>query len=224
MERVITTTADGSPTIAIPSMAVTYHSTHGAIQESLHVFIEAGWRRLTALQPGKRNIHILEMGFGTGLNALLTYREAAGYTVHYEALEHYPLPDGITGRLDYAALLNEPSLQPVFTAMHACEWNSFRDIGRDFHLCKRQEKLEDFVPPNPIDLVYFDAFAPGAQPGLWTQAIFSKLHAAQPDGGMLVTYCSKSDVRRALLAAGYQVEKIAGPPGKREMLRAIKKT
>ncbi|MFT4022248.1 MAG: tRNA (5-methylaminomethyl-2-thiouridine)(34)-methyltransferase MnmD [Flavihumibacter sp.] len=214
MERVIQTTGDGSDTIAVPSMAVTYHSTHGAIRESMHVFINAGWRRLTELQPEKKNIHILEMGFGTGLNALLTCRESAGHTVHYEALEQYPLPAGVTNRLHYHTLLNEAELEPVFAAMHDCEWDHFTEIVPGFYLCKRQEKLEDFCPSLPIDLVYFDAFAPGAQPELWTPAVFSKLYTAQSAGGVLVTYCSKGDVRRALLSAGYQVEKIPGPPGK----------
>ena len=223
MERVIQHTADGSATIAIPSMAVTYHSTHGAIQESMHVFIAAGWQFLLQQQPAKQTIHLLEMGFGTGLNALLTYQLANEKEVYYETLEQFPLPETITQQLGYADNLSDKTLGTTFSAMHACEWGRVVNIGRQFHLCKRREKLEDYQPSSLIDLVYFDAFAPNTQPELWTSPIFNKLYQAQSAGGILVTSCSKGDVRRAMLAAGYQVEKIPGPPGKREMLRAIKK-
>jgi tRNA U34 5-methylaminomethyl-2-thiouridine-forming methyltransferase MnmC len=202
MKRELRLTADGSHTIAIPDMNVTYHSTHGAIQESMHVFIQAG---LQALQlPAVR---IFEMGFGTGLNALLTMQYAIT-PVYYYSVEQFPLTAEEVAGLSYG------------NALHAYPWNEDVKISEQFTLHKAHASLLDVNPAQTFDLIYYDAFAPGAQPHLWTKAIFEKLFGLLVPGGILVTYCSKGDVRRAMLAAGFQVEKLAGPPGKREMLRA----
>lgn len=204
MKRELQLTADGSHTIAIPDMNVTYHSTHGAIQESMHVFIQAG---LQALQlPAVR---IFEMGFGTGLNALLTMQHA-DIPVYYYAVEQYPLTAEEVEGLSYG---NE---------LHAYPWNEDVKMNEQFTLHKAHVSLLSVQPEQEFDLIYYDAFAPGAQPELWTREVFEKLYGMLAAGGILVTYCSKGDVRRAMLAAGFKVEKLAGPPGKREMLRAKK--
>jgi tRNA U34 5-methylaminomethyl-2-thiouridine-forming methyltransferase MnmC len=212
-------TKDGSHTIAIPEMNVTYHSIHGAIQESMHVFIGQGWNYT---QPG--DIAILEMGLGTGLNALLTLIEAekTNKKVYYTALELYPLELQGINQLNYCTQLDRKELQPVFEQMHHCEWEKDISIMPYFTLNKRNTDLIDFTTDLRFHLIYFDAFAPGAQPQLWTKEIFEKLYKLLFTGGMLVTYCSKSDVRRNMLAAGFAVEKVQGPPGKREMLRAVR--
>lgn len=230
MQRNIILTKDGSHTIAIPGMNVTYHSMYGAIQESLHVFIEAGF-----YAPGRSNqpgtLCILEVGFGTGLNALLTLIEA-GKTqrpVHYTALELFPLDEEQVRSLNYCEQLDRTDLQPVFERLHSCRWEREILFSNCFTLQKRQASLVTLstttcLPAGAtlLNLIYFDAFAPGVQPELWTKEVFEKLYAMLLPGGMLVTYCSKGDVRRAMQAAGFSTQKIPGPPGKREMLRAIR--
>jgi len=216
MERKIMLTGDGSPTVAIPEMGVTYHSRHGALQESRHVFIEAGLHFM--LQQVEGSLSILEMGFGTGLNALLTAAEAAahGRSIHYTALEALPL-----SREEYSGL-EFPDRETLAT-LHDAAWDAAVLINPHFTLYKLQTRLEDFRPSAFYDLVYFDAFAPSAQPQLWTTEIFEKLFACMQKGGVLVTYCSKGDVRRSMASAGFTVTKLTGPPGKREMVRALKK-
>lgn len=221
MERILQATSDGSHTIAIPSLEVTYHSKHGAIQESMHVFIEAGWKQKVT-RPDE-SIKILEIGFGTGLNALLTLMEATTQTVWYESLEAFPIDLQTAGQLNYCQLLNWPDLQHTYQEMHTGEWNKPLAIAPNFTLCKRHTKLQDYQQQDKkFDLVYFDAFAPNVQPELWTEEIFQKIFNLLNPGAMLVTYCSKGDVRRTMKAAGFEVEKIPGPPGKREMVRARK--
>lgn len=222
MERILQSTADGSHTIAIPDMQVTYHSKHGAIQESMHVFIEAGLKPLLQQEPDA--IRILEMGFGTGLNALLTVmHKPEKQSVQYVAIEAYPVEQAISAALNYCEQLQAPELEATFQFMHSSKWNQAVTITPGFTLYKFQGRLQDYHPDQLFNLVYFDAFAPNAQPELWSIGIFSKIYHSMQEGGLLVTYCSKGDVRRALIAAGFTVEKIPGPPGKREMLRAIKK-
>lgn len=220
MERILEATADGSHTISIPEMQVTYHSKHGAVQESMHVFIEAGLRFRLKTTDG--SLAILEMGFGTGLNALLTLLEAEGREIWYESLEAYPVSLEMAMQLNYAALLKQNSAVDYFKDMHLAAWNEWVNITPGFHLCKRELTLEAFHPTGNYDIVYFDAFAPTAQPALWTESVFKKLFANMNPGGILVTYCSKGIVRRAMQAAGFSIEKIPGPPGKREMVRATK--
>lgn len=234
MEREIQVTADGSHTIAIPALQVTYHSRHGAIQESRHVFIQAG---LMAV-PSTEKIHILEMGFGTGLNALLTLQYALQQqqSVSYTSFELYPLEAQQVANLNYAQQLNaenehsEGRLEQMFTGMHEAEWEKDTRIHPLFSLHKTNQSLLNLPLPHEqakslftgFHLIYYDAFAPNAQPELWTAELFSKLWGTLVPGGILVTYCSKGDVRRAMQAAGFTVEKIPGPPGKREMLRATR--
>jgi len=219
-ERILRQTADGSHTIAVPHMQVTYHSKHGAIQESRHVFIQAGWQYVID-QSQQQAIAILEMGFGTGLNALLTLQQAAEHNraVYYQSLELYPLPVEQALQLNYGDSLH---MQQELQQLHEAAWNEDVHINDHFVLHKSNVSLLDFIANRSFDLIYYDAFAPAAQPELWTPSVFEKLFALLNPNSILVTYCSKSDVRRAMIAAGFIVEKIPGPMGKREMLRAMK--
>jgi tRNA U34 5-methylaminomethyl-2-thiouridine-forming methyltransferase MnmC len=224
MERQVITTADGSSTVSIPEMNVTYHSTHGAIQESMHVFIQAGLNQVLSRYS---SISILEMGFGTGLNALLTLIEAETVKkpVHYTSIELYPLEQEQIKSLNYFQQLDRKDLQPVFEILHTSPWEKEIPIVENFTLFKSGTDLLKFEPPRSgqlFHLIYFDAFAPTAQPELWTGAAFEKIFALISPGGLLVTYCSKGEVRRAMQSAGFKVEKLTGPPGKREMVRAWK--
>lgn len=220
-EREIRVTGDGSVTIAIPKLQVTYHSKHGAIQESMHVFIETG---LKPLLHRHETLCIFEMGFGTGLNALLTLREAARHQqkIHYQAVEAFPLEKEITAHLNYAEQLQQPELKPVLEALHTAPWNQPLALTPWFTLQKNHTSLFNFSTSQLFHLIYYDAFAPNAQPELWTREAFTQLFNSLAPGGVLVTYCSKGDVRRAMQAAGFTIEKIPGPPGKREMVRAGK--
>lgn len=223
MQRIPVVTKDGSHTISIPERNVTYHSLHGAIQESRHVFIEAGLLHSGLFDYA--GVHeVLEMGFGTGLNALLTLAEADQHRnrLYYTAIELYPLSEAETSGLNYCEQLGLPPYQPLFTRMHACAWEEMTEITEYFRLTKTKRDLTEFTSDRLFSVVYFDAFAPNAQPELWTPEVFRKLYDMMRADGVLVTYCSKGSVRRALQAAGFTVEKIPGPPGKREMVRAKK--
>jgi len=221
MERVIQLTADGSHTIAIPAMQVTYHSMYGAIQESMHVFIESG---LKPLLHNYQTIHIFEMGFGTGLNALLSFQCAMQHDqkIYYYAVELFPLQMHEYSSLNYVAQLQNDLLQLYFIQMHEGVWEKDIIIHPLFTLHKTNQSFFNLSTYHPFNLIYFDAFAPSAQRELWTQEVFEKIFYLLGENGTLVTYCSKGDVRRAMIAAGFKVEKLPGPPGKREMIRAVK--
>lgn len=224
MERKIILTNDGSHTVSIPEMNVTYHSVHGAIQESQHVFIKAGLINSNIFDY--IGVHqVLEIGFGTGLNALLTLIEADKHKnrIYYTAIEPYPLDKEQISQLNYCEQLNLPQYQSRFERIHEIGWEEMYEISEYFRLTKIKCSLEAFSSEELFSIIYFDAFAPAAQPELWTKEIFEKLYKLLIPGGILVTYCSKGDVRRAMQAAGFVAEKLPGPPGKREMLMAIKK-
>ena len=220
MERHLQITADGSHTLSIPHMQVTYHSKHGAIQESNHVFVDAGLKYYHELYPGT-SIKILEMGFGTGLNCLLSaiYAIDQNIAVEYNSLEAFPLQSEEYNTLNYGNLLNKNHL---FQEIHSCPWNQTHTLHAFFQMHKHHTTLQQFSANSLFNCIFFDAFAPSAQPELWTEEIFTQLFSLLVSGGLLVTYCSKSDVRRAMQAAGFRVTKIQGPPGKREMVRAFK--
>ncbi len=224
MQRIPVITKDGSPTISIPEMNVTYHSIHGAIQESEHVFIKTG-----LLDSGIFDyigVHqVLEIGFGTGLNALLTLIEADKHRslIYYTAIEPFPLDELVITQLNYCEQLKQPHYQRLFDKMHQCGWEEMYEITEYFRLTKYKTTLQQFSTGESFSIIYFDAFAPNAQPELWTKEIFEKLYNLMTEGGILVTYCSKGDVQRAMKAAGFKIEKIPGPPGKREMIRAAKR-
>lgn len=214
-------TKDGSHTLAIPDWKVTYHSLHGAISESRHVYINAGLRTVLSSHH-EAPLRVFEMGFGTGLNALLTLAETAELSqpVVYTTVEPYPISNAEAWMLNYCSLLGREDLAVQFAEMHRCNWDEPCPINPYFLLCKMQAPVQEIHLETAQHLVYYDAFAPVAQPELWTKEIFEKMISMLLPGGILVTYSSKGEVRRAMMAAGFEVEKLPGPPGKREMVRA----
>lgn len=212
-------TADGSDTLFVPALNEHYHSVNGAIQESNHVFIEAGLKQLS-----KDNIKILEIGFGTGLNAFLTllYAGKNNKEIFYTGLELYPLSLDLIQQLNYTQKLDE-SEKKLFLKMHDVAWGQSEKITNSFQLAKYKRDFSILdIDLGIFDLIYFDAFAPDKQSEMWTQDIFDYLYQHTSEGGILTTYCAKGIVRRMLQQSGYLVERLPGPPGKREMLRATK--
>ena len=212
---------DGSHTLFRVDLQENYHSTNGAIQEANHVFIQAG------LQPfiGKKSsIVILEMGFGTGLNALLTanYVEKNKQQTHYIALEAYPVEEELIQQLNYVEQIGGNSAKN-FEKIHQAKWGRIGVVNNFMTIQKVQQKLEDFQPHKAIDIIYYDAFGPQVQAEVWDINLFDKLFNYMNEGGVLVTYCAKGQVRRDLQTVGFFVERLEGPPGKREMIRATKK-
>lgn len=211
-------TDDGSHSIFSERYGVTYHSKYGAISESAHVFIDAGLRYKAAVQ---RDIAILEIGFGTGLNAFMTWLESERRNLHirYASVEAYPLTQKEAAVFNYAMQLRVPDRHADFLRLHRATWETDHELSESFTFKKHRARLEDFIPDAGFDLIYFDAFAPQAQPELWTETIFARLYAALNPDGVLVTYCAKGDVKRTLKKVGFEVERLQGPPGKREMTR-----
>ncbi|RCW32481.1 tRNA (5-methylaminomethyl-2-thiouridine)(34)-methyltransferase MnmD [Marinilabilia salmonicolor] len=211
------TSEDGSSTLYRPDLDEHYHSIHGAIQESMHVFIRAG-----LLSHQANALNILEVGFGTGLNALLTILHQGKKKVFYHTIERYPLEATIVQSINYPDILDVPTSTEYFKQLHEAPWNKDCEITPAFTIHKEASDLALFTPQKLYNLVYFDAFGPDKQPELWTPEIFKKISESMCEGGVLVTYSCKGTVKRALSAAGMKIEKIPGPPGKREMLRATK--
>jgi len=213
-------TNDGSTTIHIPEWNEQYHSKHGAIQEAYHVFINSGLQQL----KDQDKISILEVGFGTGLNCFITFLEAFKHKmdINYVGVEAYPVEEKEIKLLNYISELNAEEFAKVFENMHSTPWNTQHQISKSFTLMKRQQFFEEITDKNSFNLIYFDAFGARVQPELWTVEIFKRMANALKTNGLLVTYASKGSVRRAMQNAGLQVERLPGPPGKREMLRATK--
>lgn len=210
-------TSDGSSTLYLPEMDEHYHSTNGALTESLHVFIKTG---LEAHE--KSELSVLEIGFGTGLNAMLTLKAADRLEkcVSYSSIELYPLSKELVDSLDFGFDNQEDKAN--FNKLHDAEWNSSVVISERFVLKKIHGDLTKTVFEDRFDLVYFDAFAPDKQPDMWREEIFRHIYEQMNEGGIFVTYCAKGVVRRMLQAVGFTTERLPGPPGKREMLRARK--
>ncbi len=221
MDREIILTRDGSHSISIPEMNVTYHSIHGAIQESNHVFIEAGLQHVLKNDPPE--IRIFEMGLGTGLNVLLTLLEAEKFNnnIKYTSLELFPINEADIDSLNYCDLIKRPDLKHVFKQIHQIDWNVEARLRPNFVFEKIKGDLKTIDLPDRYDLIYYDAFAPTAQPELWISEVFKKMINASNQQAVMVTYCSKSSVRKAMKDAGWTIEKIPGPHGKREMVRAM---
>ncbi|MGZ2371143.1 tRNA (5-methylaminomethyl-2-thiouridine)(34)-methyltransferase MnmD [Ancylomarina sp. YFZ004] len=218
LKREIKLTEDGSHTIFIPELNEHYHSTHGAIQEAIHVYINAGLRF-----SDKSPIRILEIGFGTGLNTYLSLVEAESNkrSIVYHSLERYPIETEQLEVLNYPELIDfdKPEL---FKKLHEADWNKLCEISDYFSLEKINGDLKKIDFKDQYDLIYFDAFAPDIQPELWTETIFKKLYHCTNPNATLVTYCSKGIVKRALRTSGFEVKRLAGPPGKHHILRATK--
>lgn len=220
MKREIVQTLDGSTTIHLPEWNENYHSKHGAIQEAKHVFIKNGFD-----QFNQSEIAILEIGFGTGLNTFITFLEAKKLAtkVNYVGVEAYPVAFDEIAQMNYVQELEATDFESDFKEMHEREWNTNIAISADFCLTKRQQFFDEISDKETFDLIYFDAFGYRVQPELWSTAIFQKMYDALKPGGKLVTYAARGVVKRSMIEVGFTVEKLAGPPGKREMFRASKK-
>ena len=216
MKREIIITSDGSTTIHLPAWNEQYHSKHGAIQEAYHVFIKHGLEYVSL-----EKIAVLEIGFGTGLNCFITYLES-NREIEYVGVEAYPIAGEEINKLNYVSELKAEDNSSVFNKIHKVSWETRHQIQENFYLTKRQQFFKDIEDVEAFNLIYFDAFGARVQPELWTEEIFEKMFKALKSGGVLVTYAAKGSVRRAMEAVGFLVERLPGPPGKREMLRAIK--
>jgi tRNA U34 5-methylaminomethyl-2-thiouridine-forming methyltransferase MnmC len=213
-------TADGSPTLFLPGMNEQYHSLNGAITESKYVFEEKGYTYHSAASPV-----VFEVGFGTGLNCLLTACNAQQLcrSTFYISIENNPLSTELIRRLNYGSLISKKA-EALFHFIHECEWNVPVQISDYFKLLKLKADFvkNDWQLPASCDVVYFDAFGPDKQPEMWSAAVFARLYEVTSPGGVLVTYSAKGEVRRRLQASGFRTERLPGPPGKKEMLRGIK--
>lgn len=222
-KREIIKTSDGSTTIHFPELNEHYHSKHGAINEAKHVFIKSGLDHLLASRAFSE-LKILEIGFGTGLNAFITCLEAlkTQQKIQYTGVEAYPVLEEEIKLLNYVNELNAEDHQTIFDNLHQSSWGKINPISDSFFLMKRQQLFEDIEDQDAFDLIYFDAFGARIQPDLWNVTIFRKMYNALLPDGVLVTYAAKGSVRRAMQEVGFTVERLPGPPGKREMLRASK--
>ncbi|ANI89077.1 hypothetical protein A9P82_07105 [Arachidicoccus ginsenosidimutans] len=225
MNRKLIITSDGSHTVEATELATHYHSIHGALQESMHVFIRAGLEYF--LQKNrKRNVAVFEMGFGTGLNALMSLQVAIQkqITVHYTTVELFPLKKEEYSLLNYSKLLPQSFEEDYLQELHSCGWGKDEIIHPYFIVRKINTSILEMLMNRNFDVVYYDAFDASVQPELWQVSLFEKIFKAMNGGGVFVTYSSKGYVRRALQDVGFGVEKIPGPPKKREMLRGIKQS
>lgn len=216
MKREILITSDGSTTIHLPDLDEQYHSKNGSINETYHVFINSG---LKAVSSSK--VSILEIGFGTGLNCFITYLESKR-KIDYVGVEAYPVTPEEVEKMNFISVLNAEKESDAFKKIHTVSWDKKHQITDDFSLTKRKQFFQDIEDENVFNLIYFDAFGARVQPELWTEEIFKKMFTALKEEGVLVTYSAKGSVRRALQTVGFKVERLDGPPGKREMLRATK--
>lgn len=213
----ITQTADKSSTLYSSQFEEHYHSVNGAVSESLHIFIDAGFNFID-----KNEINVLEIGFGTGLNAILTYEQAklSEKIIFYDAIELYPAEFDVIKKLNFHETANINN--EVFLQMHKLSWNEKHKITQDFIFRKVQNDLLKIDFANKYDLIYFDAFSPETQPEMWTEKVFTKIYNSMNTGGILTTYSSKGIVKQALRNSGFTVKRLPGPKGKRHILRAVK--
>ena len=221
MKRKIVISQDGSSSVFDEQTKQHFHSQFGAIQESKHIFIEAGWRAANATNSSE--ITVLEIGMGTGLNILLTFLESIKdkKTVFYETVEKYPLTQKEVAQLNYLNFFNTQEASHFFSKLHSCDWSKVQKLTPSFTFIKHHCCALDFnYRQRFFNLVYFDPFSPEVQPELWTYDFFAKIALSMKPLGILVTYCIKGEVRRILKSLGFEIEKLPGPPGKREILRA----
>lgn len=215
---------DGSHTLRLAEVNESYHSVHGAISESMHVYINSGLMQLA--KDGKERINILEVGFGTGLNALLTWQKANQEKLHinYHCLEPFPIRNDIWSKLNYPDIINDPASKKIFYSLHEKPWNTETKIDKFFLLTKYNKSLQQMkLANNFYELVYFDAFAPKIEPGLWNEEVFLKIYVSMSSPSILTTYSAKGSVKRVLQKVGFDIESLEGPEGKREITRALKK-
>ena len=219
MKREIIITSDGSTSIHLPEWEESYHSKHGAIQEAQHVFIKNG----LSLCKGQ-SVSVLEIGFGTGLNAFITFLESQknNQDINYVGVEGFPIPPEEVAQMNYVKQLNANQFESEFKMMHTSDWDENVTISDTFRLTKRKQLFNDINDKNQFDIIYFDAFGYRVQPELWSVEIFTRMFDALKEGGILVTYACRGPIKNAMKEAGFKIEKLAGPPGKREMLRGWK--
>ncbi|WP_299114924.1 tRNA (5-methylaminomethyl-2-thiouridine)(34)-methyltransferase MnmD [uncultured Winogradskyella sp.] len=224
MQRKIITTGDGSKTIHIEEWNEQYHSVHGAINEANHVYLKHGLLFFLSEIPKNREVSILEIGFGTGLNAFLTLIEAEKrqQNISYTGVEAYPVKQEEIEVLNYPELIST-KYEKEFNTLHDSTWEKQVEISKNFNITKEQKFFKDIAHSSKFDIVYFDAFGARVQPELWTEAIFKIMYKALKPEGVLVTYSAKGSVKRALKSVGFEIERLEGPPNKRHMLRAIKR-
>ena len=220
----IIATSDGSPSIYVPELKETYHSRHGAQTESTYVFLEKGLQHWQEKNPNTNQVRILEVGFGTGLNAFLTYRYAVENQkqVFYETLEKFPLDENLLQAMNFDIFFGSEVSQQYFWPLHQSAWQKSSKLDSFFELYKREDDFLNYTTAQTFDLIFYDAFGAHAQPDLWTEEAMSKAASLLRPSGVWVSYCAKGSVRRALEASGLVAERLPGPPGKREMLRASK--
>ena len=223
MKRKIIITEDGSTTIQIPEWNEQYHSTHGAIQEAQHVYIQNGLQHYIEVNPAE-SIAILEIGFGTGLNAFMTLLEAEkqNLKIHYKGVEAFPISTEELKQLNYVTQLDASKKEAAFNKLHEVLWETEAQITNNFLLIKEQKDFSEIIEKEAFNVIYFDAFGAEVQPELWTEEIFKSMFDALKENGVLVTYAAKGTVKRALRSVGFHLKRLQGPPGKRHMLRATK--
>ena len=223
MKREIKTTSDGSKTLYISELNENYHSHHGALQEARHVFIDNGLKTVQNYE-----INILELGFGTGLNVLVTIdvflKTDKNHVIHYSTIEKYPVDECEVTELSYDSFFDEPNIKEYYRKLHECEWNKTTELFPNFFFTKYHRDFFDLkeIELPKINLVYYDCFGARVQPDLWEKPLFEMVADKMEMGGLLTTYSSKGSVRRILEELNFKVEKKTGPPGKREMINAIK--
>ncbi|OUL62365.1 tRNA (5-methylaminomethyl-2-thiouridine)(34)-methyltransferase MnmD [Flavobacterium sp. AJR] len=219
MKREIIQTLDGSTTIRLEEWDECYHSKHGAIQEAKHVFMQNGFSLFE-----DKPISILEIGFGTGLNAFITFLESneKKQNINYVGVEAYPVAANEVLMMNYVAELGADNYKEVFKKMHESNWDEIIELSDAFTLTKRKQFFQEIDDVETFDLIYFDAFGYRVQPELWSTEIFKRMHDSLKPNGVLVTYAARGVVKRSMIEVGFTVEKLAGPPGKREMFRARK--
>lgn len=221
MKQEVVSTNDGTNTIHLPDLNENYHSGHGALQEAEHVFIQNGLNQFR----GRNVVRVFEMGFGTGLNAILTYRWSCENSIKcfYAGIEAFPVNSSLISALNYKAFLNADE-SGVYNRMHTIEWGSNIHISDEFDFFKIQMKIEEHdMGSEQFDIIFFDAFGPRVNPELWSASIMNKMFEALSNDGMLVTYCAQGQFKRNLKSAGFEVIALPGPPGKREMTIGLKK-
>ncbi len=219
----VITTSDGSNSLYVPSLNETYHSTHGAITESRHVFIKKGLDYLVT--NGCVNIKVLEVGFGTGLNALLTLEYCLNNPnifIQYVTLETRPLPESVTDQLNYSDIIEMVEGDEYLRKLHQCNWGINHRLLRNFDFKKEEIAIQEFEQETDFDLVFYDAFAPSKQPEMWDRDTLGHTFTLLKARGVLVTYCASGQFKRDIRSLGFNLETLDGPPGKKEMVRVTK--